>query len=128
MKKGLQIYLKLIEPRAGLYAAVMEHIARAERRAARIRTGLFGALALASGAALVPAFQYAAQQFYTSGFYDYLTLIISDRGSVLAYWQQFGLSLIEALPSLALLLLLPIVFALVYSLRRVVVAARVAFA
>ena len=127
-KSGLYICFKTLEPRASLYASVMERIATARRRAARIRASLFGALALVSALLLVPAVQYAAEQFYASGFYDYLTLIISDRGFVLAYWQQFALSLVESLPSLALLLLLPIVFALVYSLRRVVQTGRVAFA
>ena len=111
----------------GLYHRVMERIALARQRAARIRTGLFGILAVVSGIALVPASQYAAEQFYASGFYDYLSLIISDRGFVFTYWQQFSFSLLESLPSLALLLLLPIAFALVYSLRRVVQTSRVAF-
>ncbi len=130
MKKGqqLQAYLHSVEPAPGLYQAIMLRINAAKRRAARVRTSIFGTLALASGLLLVPAMQYAGEQFYASGFYDYLTLIISDRGFVLTYWQQFMLSLLESLPSLALLLILPLVFALVYSLRRVMQTSRVAFA
>lgn len=128
MKKGLHIYLQTVEPRSGLYGAVMQRIALARQRSARVRTALFSVLALASATLLVPAAQYAAEQFYASGFYDYLTLIISDRGFVLAYWQQFSLSLVESLPSLALLLLVPIVVALIYSLRRIVQTGRTAFA
>ena len=129
MEKGqkLSIYLQTIEPAEGLYGAVMERIAYAKRRQARIRSGVFGALAIVSGAALVPAFQYTAEQFYASGFYDYFTLVFSDRGFVLTYWRQFSLSLIESLPSLALLLVLPIVGLLVYSIRRAVQTGRVAF-
>lgn len=129
MKKeaGLYKYLHTEEPKAGLYQAILERIAYARQRSARVRTALFGALALLSCVALVPAVQYAAEQFYASGFYDYLTLIASDRGFVLMYWRQFSLSLIESLPSLALLVLLPIAFALVYSLRRVVQTSRIAF-
>ena len=127
LQVGLNIYLQTVEPMPGLYHRVMERIALARQRAARIRTGLFGILAVVSGIALVPASQYAAEQFYASGFYDYLSLIISDRGFVFTYWQQFSFSLLESLPSLALLLLLPIAFALVYSLRRVVQTSRVAF-
>ena len=127
-KRGLLYrYLKTFEPHAGLYAAILERVAYAERRMARIRTALFGALAILSAVALLPALQYAGEQFYASGFYDYLTLIFSDHDFVLTYWRPFSLSLVEALPSLALLLLVPITFALVYSLRRVVQTGRVAF-
>lgn len=123
----LHARLPMLEPKVGLYHLIIMRIALAKQRGARVRTALFGALALLSGAALVPALQYTAEQFYASGFYDYLTLIFSDRGFVLAYWRQFGLSLFESLPSLALLLLLPIVLALGYSLYRVVQTGRVAF-
>jgi hypothetical protein len=129
MEKGqkISVYLQTIEPAAGLYGAVMERIAYAKRRQARMRSGLFAALAIVSGAALVPAFQYTAEQFYVSGFYDYFTLVFSDRGFVLTYWRQFSLSLVESLPSLALLLLLPIVCALGYSLYRLTQTSRIAF-
>jgi hypothetical protein len=129
MEKGqkLRVYLHTIEPSVGLYAAIMERIAYAKRRQARIRSGLFAALAIVSGAALVPAFQYTAEQFYASGFYDYVALVFSDRGFVLTYWRQFSLSLVESLPSLALLLLLPIAFALGYSLYRLTQTSRIAF-
>ncbi|MGC9602741.1 MAG: hypothetical protein ABSE76_03340 [Minisyncoccia bacterium] len=129
MEKGQKIseYLQSTEPRAGLYFAIMERIAYAKRRKARVRTGLFAALAVVSGAALIPALQYTAEQFYVSGFYDYLTLVFSDRGFVLTYWRQFSLSLVESLPSLAILLLLPIACALGYSLYRLTQTSRVAF-
>ena len=130
MKKetGLYTYLHTLEPKSGLYRAILERVALAKRRSARLHAGLFGALAIISGVALVPAMQYAAQQFYASGFYDYLTLISSDNNFVLTYWREFSLSLVESLPSLALLLVLPITFVLVYSLRRVVQTGRTAFA
>jgi len=126
-EQSLYKYLQTVEPTAGLYQAILERIARAKRTEARIRTGLFGILAVVSGLALVPALQYTAEQFYASGFYDYLTLISSDRGFVLTYWRQFSLSLVESLPSVALLLLLPIALALGYSLYRLAQTGRVAF-
>jgi hypothetical protein len=125
-KAGLYTCLEMLEPKAGLYQSILARIAYVERRSARVRTVLFSILAVLSGAALVPALRYAAEQFYASGFYDYLTLILSDHTLVLAYWQQFSLSLLESLPSLALLLLVPITFLLVYSVRRAVQIGRVA--
>ncbi len=125
-KTGLYKCLHIIEPGAGIYQAILTRIAYARQRSARVRAGLFSALAVLSGAALVPALRYAAGQFYASGFYDYVTLIFSDRSLVLMYWRQFSLSLVESLPSLALLLLLPLIFLLVYSIRRAVQTGRVA--
>lgn len=129
MKKqeGLYRALAPIEPPQGLYAAIMMRIELARRRAAQMRTALFGLLALVSTAALVQVVQYAAGQFYASGFYDYLTLILSDHTLVLTYWREFGLSLIESLPSVAILLLLPITAALLWSLVRLVKNARTGF-
>ncbi len=126
-KAGLETYLQVNEAPSGLYAAILLRIKAAQLRAARVRTGLFGALALLSLVALVPALQYTAEQFYASGFYDYLLLIVSDHSLVLTYWQQFALTLIESLPSLALLLLVPVVVVLLYSLRKVIQTGRVAF-
>ena len=129
MKKdeGLYRTLRVVEPPQGLYGAIMARVDLAKRRAAKMRAGLFGVVALVSAGALVPALQYTANQLYASGFNDYLSLMLSDHTLVLTYWREFGLSLIESLPSLALLLLLPIAVALVWSLVRLVRNARTGF-
>jgi hypothetical protein len=119
--------LMSVEPPQGLYAAIMARIELAARRGAPMGAGGFCALGLACGAVLVPVVQYTAQQFYASGFYDYLSLILSDHSLVLTYWREFGLSLLESLPSVALLLFLPIAVALAWSLVRLVKNARAGF-
>ncbi len=123
-QNGLHRTLVTVEPPQGLYAAVMARIDLAKRRSAQLRAAACAAIALLSGALLVPALEYAADQFYTSGFYDYLSLVLSDHSLVLTYWREFGLSLVESLPSLAILVLLPIVAALAWSLVRLVKNAR----
>ncbi|HEV8666466.1 MAG TPA: hypothetical protein VN665_01280 [Candidatus Paceibacterota bacterium] len=122
MKKegGLYRTLSTIEPPQGLYGSIMSRIDLAKRRAAKTRAGLSGLVAILSGAALVPVAEYTAQQFYASGFYDYLSLLLSDHTLVMTYWREFGLSLVESLPSLAILLFVPIAVALVWSLMRLV--------
>ena len=127
MEKLQKVFAELKVPEA-LYRAVHMRISALERRSARVRAALFGFLSIVSLAALVPAVQYAAQQFYVSGFYDYATLMFSDSSLVVTYWREFGLSLMESLPSLALLLLIPIVAMLLWSLKRTVQTARIAFA
>jgi hypothetical protein len=129
MQKGLwaKVFSQVEPPRA-LRAALSARLAALEVRRARLRVATFGALAALVGLMLVPAAQYAAQQFYASGFASYLSLIVSDRAFVMTYWQEFGLSLAEALPSVALLVLLPLVAVLVWALRQTWDHARIAYA
>jgi hypothetical protein len=129
MKKQENLYTIFTEvsPPHGLYEAILRRVALAERRHARISVGFFGFATFVLGAALVPAIQYAITQLYASGFYDYFSLLFSDSSFALTYWREFSLSLVESLPALALLLVIPLVVALVWSLRRTVQTARIAF-
>jgi hypothetical protein len=116
-----------VEVPHGLYGAVLARIARARQQSARMKTLFLGLSSIIFGVALVPAFQYAGQELYSSGFYAYTSLFFSDGGFVLSAWREVGLSLIESLPSVALLLLLGLGVALAWSLRRTFLNARVAF-
>jgi hypothetical protein len=129
MKPGttLRDTLACVEAPAGLHASVMLRVANAKRRAAQVRTLVFGLCTTLSLVLLIPVLQYTSEQLYASGFYEYLSLIASDRALVLTYWQEFSLSVLESLPSLALLLLLPVVAALVWSATRLVRNVRSAF-
>jgi hypothetical protein len=123
-------WIKIFSPVAlpqGLRAAVLARIAGLERARARARVGLFGAASLVCAALLVPAVQYAAAQFYASGFGSYLSLVFSDQGLVLTYWREFGLLLVESLPSIALLILIPLALAFLWSLRQALRSAPAAF-
>jgi len=117
MDPGFQ-FLQPVEPPQGLYRVIHTRIAALERRAARVRLIAFGAVALTCALVLVPVMQYTLQQFAASGFDEYLSLLFADNGVALSYWREFGLSLVESLPSLALLLLLPLCAALWWSLKR----------
>lgn len=129
MQKHPTLFTLLAEvpPPRGLYEAILARIDAAKRASARVRAGLFGAVAVLSGLALVPAVQYAFAQFYASGFYDYASLLLSDRSLALTYWRELSLTLLESLPALALLLVIPLFAALVWSLLRTVQTARIAY-
>jgi hypothetical protein len=123
----IKAFAELEVPQA-VYEALCLKIATLERRAARVHAVIFGLLSLVSLAALVPALQYAGDQFYASGFYEYFRLMFSDSAFVLTYWREFGLMLFDSLPSLAILILFPIAALLLWSLKRVAQTARTAFA
>jgi uncharacterized membrane protein YqaE (UPF0057 family) len=115
--------ISLMEPPAGLYKSVLSAVAAARRKAARMEFSLLAILSCVCTLLFIPALQYAAQEFYLSGFYDYLLLAFSDTHTVLLS-REFALSLIESLPPLAVLLTLGIGAALAWSLIRAARAAR----
>lgn len=115
-----------IEPPQDLLPRVLARIARARRRAAWIRMTALGSLSVFSTLALVPAGLYIVEEFYASGFYDYLSLAFSDYSFTMAHWQELSLSLIESLPSIAILLLVSLVLMLLWSSRGVLRNARIA--
>ena len=110
-------FLAEIEPPQGLLPAILERIKRAARRRARVIFGATIAAALASGGALAAAVSYAGQELYTSGFYDYTSLLISDAAAR-ARWQEVLASLVGALPPVAILAVLVALAALMWSLAR----------
>ena len=116
-----------IEPPHGLKEAVLARITRAARRAARVRLAAFGVVVLVSGTALAFALGYAVQEFYASGFYDYMALVATDRALAMTYSRDLLYSLLESVPSLAILILLACVTLLAWSVRRAGQSARVAF-
>ena len=105
------------EPPAGLEGRIMARIALARARALALQHLFFGATALLSGIGGIFALNYALVAFSQSAFYQYASLLFTDTGAVLAYWQQFSLSLIEAVPVVGLTLFVAAAFAFVGSLQ-----------
>ena len=60
---------------------------------------------------------YLLASFYQTSFYSYLSLIFSDPDVVLAYWQQFLLVLLEALPVASMIVALIVFGALLTALK-----------
>lgn len=127
-KGDFSLVLNELEPPAGLYTLVLARIALARRRAARwqfaFQTGVF----FVSGMLLVPFAQSVGQEFYTSGFSEYASLLFStDTGIISNSSQELMYSLIESLPAFALLGTGLAVAALLWSVRRMTRDGRMAF-
>lgn len=118
-------YLPELTPPARLKSAVLLRISRAHIMYARLKLGGFLFVSALLGLGLAGALQYAAYEFYASGFYSYVTLFFDSAAR--AYWSDLLLTLAESLPSLALLLLLAATGAFVWSAARTVRTARAAF-
>lgn len=126
-EQALYSAMRQLEAPQGLYASVLARIQLARQRSARLKTYLLGAAALVFGLTLIPALQYMARELYESGFYSYASLLFSDGKFVLSIWREFTFSLLESVPSIALLLVLVSAAAFVWSIRRTIINARIAF-
>lgn len=109
--------LERLEPSDKLRAGILARIDFERSRSARIRLAFLGIASAASLAAMIPSFQYVAREFYQSGFYQYLSLLFSDSGAVLASWKVFALSLVEALPLAEITIFLVAVFVFLVSVK-----------
>ncbi len=116
-----------VEPPAALYRKVFSYITLRQQRLARVHAFLLGMLTVFSGIVLVPALQYVAAEFYASGFYEFASLALSDHTLFLSAWRELTLSMLESLPSVALLLLFAVGTSLTWSLTRTIANARVGF-
>src|SRR3989344_5547861 len=117
-----------VEPPEELLKAVLSRIALARPRRAPPPGGApLGSGLLISGTLVVSSIGYAVDEFYASGFYEYLSLFFSDRSIVFAHWKEISLSLAEALPSIAILMCMAFSVVFLWSLRHAVRNARLSF-
>ncbi len=98
----------------------MGRIAKEKARQARRWFIFHTSLFLSSVIALIFGFRYLLAEFYASGFSRYITLIVSDSGFVMRFWQDFLLSLAESLPVVGGAMVLVAMFAVLLSLQRIV--------
>lgn len=110
--------IQLTEPPAGLFDKIISRIYN-ERNlmAVRRRVVIFSIGFAGSVIALAPAFLAVRTGLAESGFAYYFSLLFSDFNVVAAYWQNFALALLEALPITSMALLLGIIFVFLGSLR-----------
>lgn len=93
----------LPEPPKELFGRIMSRIRREQKlETVKQRIAIFSIGALASLAAVFPAFQILETELASSGFFSFFSLLFSDFSIVAAYWQNFALSLLETLPIMGL--------------------------
>ncbi len=114
-----------VEPPRELFPTILTRIAFARRRGARLRLVGFGMATGVSVLLLIPVVQYVLSEFYTSGFYDYASLFFDSLSR--GYWQELLYSLIDSLPSFALLFLIVTSATFLWSVRQTQQNARIAF-
>lgn len=116
--KKLFTYLNPPEPPGDLFKKIMHRI-HEERRLLIIKRRLviFSISLIGSIVAFIPAFQTVKTGFIESGFTEYLSLLFSDTGIVVTYWQNFTFSLLETLPIMSLVAFLITMLVFLESLK-----------
>lgn len=104
----------------GLSARVMLGVKREERKIVVKNTILFSVLFVGSALAFVPVFKILKQDLIQSGFLDFLSLLVSDPGSMFNIWKEFILSLLESLPVVSVMMFITVMLVFFGSLRFVV--------
>jgi hypothetical protein len=116
--KKLFSYLTPPEPPAGLFDKIMQRIYKEQRLLIiKRRIVLFSAGALGSAAAFIPVFRMVQSAFSQSGFLEFFSLLFSDSGLVITYWQNFALALMESLPVMSVAALLGTIFIFIGSIK-----------
>jgi len=116
------------EPSPELFGCVMKAIYDQQILArARRKFLVFSSLAAASIAGAVLAFIALWQSFAQSGAIQFISLIFSDTGAVLALFQDYMLSVWETLPVLDLAVFFAVMFVFLYSLKYLFTTAEIVF-
>ena len=98
----------------------MNRIERQERIAASRKIMFFGTALVASFIALIPAFQFVASSIAESGVGTFFSLIFSDLNNMVDNLSQFGLTIIESIPVMSIVLFLSIALVFLFALKEVV--------
>lgn len=109
--------LPTVKAPSGLHQSIIARVGEARLRVMRIKFAVFSLLGIASGAALFPLISSTSSKMLESGFADYASLLLTDSGAVLSYWQEFSITLLESLPILGLTLILCAVLSMLQTFR-----------
>lgn len=99
-----------------LVDSIFARIIETKRKNARRRSIFYVSVACLSLIAFIPATRFAISEFYRTGFYDYLSLAVTDSSTILLSWKEFLLSLADSLPVIAITFALSVIFTFAGSL------------
>ena len=99
-------HFKSTNPPEGLNKAILARIDTEIARKAQFNVWFFRLTSLASVFVSILTLENFIVEFYRSGLNQYLFLALSDFGTLLTYWNEFLLSVVEVFPAIALAIFL----------------------
>lgn len=111
-------YMSKISVPKNLFTNIMHRIDGEQvHKVMRRRFFAVSSLCAVIAAFLIPAVSVVQQEFAQTGLVEYLSLIVSDFGEVVANWQDYLLGILESVPVTGIIELLTGVFMLLISLK-----------
>jgi len=104
-----------LKPVKELRNNILFGIKQEERRRAKIYLFGYASIVPFSLVGVILSIRYVSEGFYQSGFYEYLSLLLSGDSTVYAYWKELSLSLIDSMPIIGIIAFLLAFGALVWS-------------
>lgn len=121
-------HLEPPEPPTGLFDKIMSRIHEEEQiMSIKKRLFLFSITVLVSTGAFIPVINAFQADFAQSGLVQFLSLLSSDLGAVMASWQDFGLAILESVPVMSISAFLFTLLVFLWSLKHLAQAIRVVF-
>ncbi len=121
-------HLKPQEPSVGLLSKIMARIHQEEQLLSiKRRLILFSTAVMVSAGAFIPIISAFQTEFAQSGMYQFFSLIFTNSGLAMAYWQDFGLAILESLPAVSAIALLATTLIFLWSLKHLTEALVVVF-
>jgi hypothetical protein len=120
-EENLQKFFKQAKysPDIELSGSIWNTIVARERSIFKLKLFSYIGVALSSLIGFVFVLKDLAYQFTQSGFYEYSSLFFSDMKSVILYWKEFTLSLMDSLPVTGLIISLCLLFIIFISVRNI---------
>lgn len=106
----------MYSPENKLSEGIFSTISVKENRIKYIKLWVYSISGVFSFAGFFMIIKQLFSDFYSSGFYDYLSLMFSNS-KALYFWKEITLSIVESLPVTNIILSLALVFVFVLSLR-----------
>jgi len=114
-------HLEAVEPPKGLMDHIMIRIEKEEHSLKiKVRFVLSFLSAMVTAYYVIPLFNGLHEAAVQSGFLGFVSLMFSDLGSVMQYWGEYSMSLVESVPYMELMSLLGVVFILLFALKYLV--------
>lgn len=105
-------------PAANLEGRIKVRIARARTVKNRVHISLHGAVAAGSIALLITAIQYTSAEASHTGFYSYISLLVSDGRYLASSWKELSITILESAPIMGVTLSIGTLAILANALRR----------
>lgn len=120
MPEDAQKTVQLVEPRPAVLSTVLFRV-HEEQQLSRLRRTFLAmcSMAVLSGVGIFLVAQTIIESLSSSGFFRFLSLIVSDGVALVPYWQEYVYSLLEALPIVSLVVFVALFIIFLRSLQGV---------